>query len=168
MIGASINMTRKVPQIQKTSAAVELPGVVGWQTLVSAPLTMFRQTGYPSSAIATEAGKLRADTIKNFMYLISAPFLAIAVYYLLQLVAESVSTPVLVVMAFFTGLNSDRIVEVIAKTAVEHLPGNGDGDEENGDGEEKSIGNGSESKDDHPDTAADVDGSGEDGKDESG
>ena len=68
MIGASINMTRKVPQIQKTSAAVELPGVVGWQTLVSAPLTMFRQTGYPSSAIATEAGKLRADTIKNFMY----------------------------------------------------------------------------------------------------
>ena len=80
--------------------------------------------------IAASAGELRADTIKNFMYLISAPFLAVGVYYLLQLLADSVSTPVLVVMAFATGLNSDKIVEAIAKAAEDHLPGSGDDDED--------------------------------------
>jgi hypothetical protein len=55
------------------------------------------------------------------MYLLAAPFLAIAVYYLLQVVATTTATPVLVVMAFATGLISDTIVSGITRFAESAL-----------------------------------------------
>jgi hypothetical protein len=61
------------------------------------------------------------------MYLLSAPFLAITVYYLLQVVAESVAGPVLVLMAFATGLISDTIVSWIIEFARKTLKGDSEG-----------------------------------------
>jgi hypothetical protein len=55
------------------------------------------------------------------MYLLAAPFLAIAVYYLLQVVATNTATPVLVLMAFSTGLISDSIVTRITTFANETI-----------------------------------------------
>ena len=47
------------------------------------------------------------------MYFLAAPFLAIAVYYLLQLVTGVPYTSLLVLMAFATGFMSDAVVRKI-------------------------------------------------------
>lgn len=44
---------------------------------------------------------------------LSAPFLAIAVYYLLQVAASTVNQPILVVIAFASGLMSNTVVGAI-------------------------------------------------------
>jgi hypothetical protein len=72
---------------------------------------------------------LRRDLIANYMYLLSAPFLAIAVYYLLLVLATEVSQPVLVVMAFATGLTADSIIAGIIGFAQKHLTQGGAADE---------------------------------------
>jgi uncharacterized membrane protein HdeD (DUF308 family) len=54
---------------------------------------------------------------------LSAPFLAIAVYYLLQAAAEKISTPVLVVMAFATGLMAESVVDAIRTFAHKQFGG---------------------------------------------
>ena len=120
LLGAGINMTRSVPRVQRDSVMRHLPGddEGTMETLVKAPAVAFGTTSaasYRDDGQARDAAALRGDAIEQFMYLLSAPFLAIAVYYLLQIAAEEISTPVLVVMAFFTGLKSDRIVEAIRR-----------------------------------------------------
>jgi len=72
---------------------------------------------YSNKDQARDAPKIRAKAIKEFIYLISAPFLAVAVYYLLQVTSKEIATPVLVVMAFATGLTADRIVVAIRNFA---------------------------------------------------
>jgi hypothetical protein len=52
-----------------------------------------------------------------------APFLAVAMYYLLQVLAEKVTQPVLVVMAFATGLVSKAVIGGIINFAESRLPG---------------------------------------------
>jgi len=56
---------------------------------------------------------IREELIRNYMYLLSAPFLGIAVYYLLQVIATEVNQPVLVLMSFATGLTSELIISSI-------------------------------------------------------
>ena len=98
-------------------------------SLISAPLQVARifEVRQPAVSLdqATHAFGIREELIRNYMYLLSAPFLAIAIYYLLQIIATQVSQPVLVVMAFVTGLASELIVASIlafADRTLEALP----------------------------------------------
>ena len=126
MVGAGINMTRKVPEIQKDYDAVHwtLTG------LVKAPVEMFggsdeQQIGRVSDVQRIGRARIRQELIQLYMYFISAPFLAIAAYYLVQVVANSVTTPALVVTAFATGLTSNAVVSAIIKSAEGLWPNNG-------------------------------------------
>lgn len=123
MLGAGINMTIQVPKIQNTYDILDLPkprtGVL--TAALQAPLMMFADSKPPSPAEAQARSGIRRDLIGNYMYLLSAPFLAIAVYYLLQIIASNTAEPVLVLMAFATGLVSDRIISRITKFAQDTL-----------------------------------------------
>ena len=130
MVGAGINMTRKVPEIQKDYDAVQwtLTG------LVKAPVEMFggsdeQQIDRASDKQRIDRAKIRQELIELYMYFISAPFLAIAAYYLVQVVANSVTTPALVVTAFATGLTSNAVVGKIISSAESLWPNNGQSSE---------------------------------------
>lgn len=123
MFGAGINMTRKVPEIQKRYEAA-LPEIKG-PSFITKPL---EATGklLQGQAAGTEnqAGGpcgMREELIRNYMYLLSAPLLAIAMYYLLQVISSGVNQPVLVLMAFATGLTSELIVSAIITFADKML-----------------------------------------------
>ncbi|PYI92268.1 MAG: hypothetical protein DME97_11090 [Verrucomicrobia bacterium] len=125
MLGAGINMTKKVPDIQKSYDTKDLPkdeqGMV--RAAFNAPIKGLVGGG---PRVTTEAGTtaawgIRKDLIDTYMGLISAPFLAIAVYYLLQIVATNIAEPVLVIAAFATGFISDSIVTAITKIASEWI-----------------------------------------------
>jgi hypothetical protein len=126
LFGAAINITRRVPEIQKDSVVRHLPGdedVSVMEAFVRAPAAVFATPHtYQNDKQAEGAAEIRESAIKEFMYLLSAPFLAVAVYYLLQVSADEISTPVLVVMAFATGLTSDRITLAIRNFARGRLP----------------------------------------------
>jgi len=51
------------------------------------------------------------------MYLLSAPVLAVAVYYILQIVANEVTQPVLVLGSFAAGLASESIIKYVMNFA---------------------------------------------------
>jgi hypothetical protein len=116
MLGAGINMTRKVPEIQKVYDCVGFT----FADAVRAPATMFNSPPQPSVPPADYAG-MRKDLIETYMYFLSAPFLAIAVYYLLQMIATSLQEPVLVVVAFATGLMSNTVIGTIIAFADDWL-----------------------------------------------
>lgn len=123
MFGAAINMTLKVPQIQgdfqEAYEKLPTPEPV-WRALLNAFIRRDdSRENYPTLAIS----QIRRKLIQNFMYLMSAPFLAIAVYYLLQVIANQVAQPMLVVMGFATGLTSDTIVRSIIHLAKTSLSG---------------------------------------------
>lgn len=106
VFGGGINMMRTVPRIQ--SSHVE---------------GMTQNAGSLSKQM--EIGcDVRKEVIQQYMYLLSAPFLAIAVFYLLQVIATSISEPVLVLMAFSAGLTSEMIISAIidfAENTVERM-----------------------------------------------
>lgn len=125
MLGAGINMTKKVPLIQMAHDIEALPEDT--QSMVAAalkaPVAALVSSGpsvrTPDGAKAM-AG-IRKDLINTYMGLISAPFLAIAVYYLLQVIATNIAEPVLVLVAFATGFISDSIVTAITNFASEMI-----------------------------------------------
>ena len=127
MFGAGINMTRKVPEIQKGYDLSSLPDTHGTSLLASplkATARLFEsrpEAADPDQAAIKTTFGIREELIRNYMYLMSAPFLAIAIYYLLQVIATQVSQPVLVVMAFVTGLSSELIVAAILEFADKTL-----------------------------------------------
>jgi hypothetical protein len=98
IFGGGINMMRTIPRIQSDHV---------------------RNMGNcDTEAKQREIGcDVRKDVIEQYMYLLSAPFLAIAVFYLLQIIATSISEPVLVLMAFSAGLTSELIVSAIIRFA---------------------------------------------------
>jgi hypothetical protein len=107
MLGAAINMTRKVPEIQAESDAPEEPTPQG-------ALRAFAFWLRPDSrSVESRQTEIKRRLIETYLYFLSAPFLVIAVYYLLQVVATSVTQPTLVVVAFGTGLMSNTAVEAI-------------------------------------------------------
>jgi hypothetical protein len=117
ILGAGINMTKKVPDIQKRHDLAALPQDT--QSMIEAALRG------PVAALVTSGPQvdtrkgvnivagIRKDLIDTYMGLISAPFLAIAVYYLLQIIATNIAEPVLVLVSFATGFISDSIVTAI-------------------------------------------------------
>jgi len=123
MLGAGINMTRSVPKIQQDYDVSGLAQATRplWKTT----LTFFSSAHQPISTLDQRkaASSIRKGLIESYMYLLSAPFLAITVYYLLQVVAESVAEPVLVLMAFSTGLVSDTIISWLIEFARKTLKG---------------------------------------------
>ena len=121
MLGAGIYMTKKVPDIQKRHDIESLQGderTSLWSVMVStfrAPGAVFKPTEarQKNEQETKTAFSIRQELIDNYMGLISAPFLAIAVYYLLQVIAKNPAEPVLVVVSFATGFISDPIVTAI-------------------------------------------------------
>lgn len=113
MLGAGINMTRQVPEIQAnydSNAGASLKGAL------KAPLAMIGMSDASAVGEQTanpDASAIRKQLIQTYMYFLSAPFLAVAVYYLLQVIASSVAEPVLVVIAFASGLMSNAAVGAI-------------------------------------------------------
>lgn len=130
MFGAGINMTLKVPQIQRDYEDVLLPQAHS-SPLLNPLMATWRALRGPTEGSAVvpadvprkKAGDIRRELIENYMYLLSAPFLAIAMYYLLQVLAEQVTQPVLVLMAFATGLVSKAVIRGIIVFAESKLPG---------------------------------------------
>jgi hypothetical protein len=122
MLGAGINMTRKVPPVQ-----IEYENKISpdedkfWTAALKAPskwFTWLRSSHTPTSPEQRKASaEIRKHLIENYMDLLSAPFLAIAVYYLLQAIGSNPAEPVLVLMAFATGLMADAIIDRIRKFA---------------------------------------------------
>jgi hypothetical protein len=82
MLGAGINMTRKVPQIQTD---YDSPASATWSDALSAPMKMFRGSDAAENKPkhSKNPSVIRQELIETYMYFLSAPFLAIAVYYLL-------------------------------------------------------------------------------------
>lgn len=125
VFGAGINMTLKVPAIQREyedvlSKARSTPLV---NPLM--PWRLFSQTPAPATQVVVQsdtAGDIRRRLIENYMYLLSAPLLVIAMYYLLQVMAAQVTQPVLVLMALATGLVSKAVIGGIIKFAEDRLP----------------------------------------------
>lgn len=152
ILGAAVNMTRRVPAIQQdhdeggegmevTSTLIAAPAAAlgalrgAWKR--TSPLgraspapdgaAAGEQTpeGVAAAAVRAESEKrrkkawwkIRKELIETYMYFLSAPFLAIAVYYLLQIAANSVNEPILVVVAFASGLMSDSVVGTIVSAA---------------------------------------------------
>jgi hypothetical protein len=125
IFGAGINMTRQVPEVQAAYDKKIIPrstrSVV--VALLHAPGSIFKDTVVTDREEREAASYIRKRLIDSYMYLLAAPFLAIAVYYLLQVIATNTATPILVLMAFSTGLISDRIVTSITSLAERTLGG---------------------------------------------
>ena len=86
---------------------------------LQAPIALFSIGEGPSTAaeIARVSG-IRKELINNYMSLLSAPFLAIAVYYLLQVIGTSIADPVLVLVALGAGLVSETIIVRIEEVVI--------------------------------------------------
>ena len=122
MLGAGINMTKKVPDIQRRHDTEPLQKDERTLTgSVMAAVLKPSDLRPKTEQEITTTFEIRKELIDNYMGLISAPFLAIAVYYLLQVVATNVAEPVLVVVSFATGFISDSIVTRITSLATEWI-----------------------------------------------
>ena len=145
IFGAGINMTLTVPAVQR-----DYEDVLGdtrstpWTNPLTATWRMLRgQTRAPTPGAAVvprkTAGDIRRDLIENYMYLLSAPLLAIAMYYLLQVMAAQVTQPVLVLMALATGLVSKAVIGGIIDFAEKNLLSDKRREGRGGDGSRTSI-----------------------------
>jgi len=128
-LGAGINMTKNVPDIQRDYnekvKVIHEPKEPLWKTLFKAPAAVMppREQVKMDPEQAIVVSEIQKELIKNYMGLISAPFLAIAVYYLLQVIATDVAEPVLVVVSFATGFISHNIITAITDFASKTLGG---------------------------------------------
>jgi hypothetical protein len=128
MFGAGINMTLKVPEIQRSYEDVLSEArSPAWNPFMATWRLLRGQTEAPAAVPTVvprkTAGDIRRELIENYMYLLSAPLLAVAMYYLLQVLAEQVTQPLLVIMAFATGLISKAVIGGIIDLAESKLLG---------------------------------------------
>ncbi len=125
VFGAGINMMRRIPSIQsKHMMRLHTTSTAG-----------AAKSALPAPAPGdTDAScDIRQEVIAQHMYLLAAPFLAIAVYYLLQILAQDIAQPVIVLMSFSAGLISERIVAAVIGVAERTLGGKDEeGDEAHG------------------------------------
>lgn len=143
VIGGAINMTRKVPRFQEESEVTRRDGLLGkvrralGKPRARAPAappspdaadaadrplqgtTAPEPTGELNAAGPTSKGQedWRTGLLNQYMFLISAPFLGIATYYML-IGLEITKVPVIVLMAFSVGLISEPILRTITDTAA--------------------------------------------------
>jgi hypothetical protein len=69
--------------------------------------------GSTEGTLTEQTAQWRQSLITQHMYLLSAPFLAIAVYYVLDWLQLSSKVPILVIVSFSVGLISDKILGTI-------------------------------------------------------
>jgi hypothetical protein len=120
LLGAGISMMMNVPSIQRDHIGMLPDGENQVRILVTMLVAPFARAATPQHN--DHAGcSVRKKVIDQYMYLFSAPFLGIAVYYLLQIIATNVAEPVLVLMAFSAGLISESIVSKIIELAKQYL-----------------------------------------------
>jgi hypothetical protein len=149
VIGGAINMTRQVPKFQEESETQEngLIGRVVGKFLSGPPADSPSPVGIHPSDSSTQnmqetssnsgvspldpASKgqddgqatpitWRTGLLNQYMFLVSAPFLAIATYYML-IGLGLMKVPVIVLMAFSVGLISEPILRTITDTAAGFL-----------------------------------------------
>jgi hypothetical protein len=94
LIGGAINMTRQVPIFQSREEEHKAEDERAW----------------------------RKGLLDQYMFLIAAPFLAIATYYLLILLG-TIQPPIIVLVCFSIGLISDTVVTAITEAAKKLLGG---------------------------------------------
>jgi hypothetical protein len=123
LIGGAINMTRQVPDFQSRQPVQR--GLLHWMG-----------GGQPDTDTDAddddddeeeeeeekESGAWRKGLLDQYMFLIAAPFLAIATYYLLILLG-TIQPPIIVLVCFSIGLISDTVVTAITETAKKLLGG---------------------------------------------
>lgn len=123
LFGAGINMTRQVPRIQaeysdyydkckEVAGCSEDEGWLrkAWQMLM--PMSSKNRESPAGGKFKTDAD-IRREVVEIYMGAISAPFLGIAAYSLLQLISPEPGEPVLVIMGFGAGLVSDAFLRKI-------------------------------------------------------
>jgi hypothetical protein len=130
LMGGTINMTRQVPLLQDQAqnakftvgfvmTAVKRLGasfVVKKATLARAEVDVPIPKDSAPQSIDTNTGDWRTGLLNQYMYLASAPFLAIATYYVLNLLGTT-KVPILVIMSFSVGLISEHILVAITDFA---------------------------------------------------
>jgi hypothetical protein len=112
MFGAAVNLTRRVPVIQTKAEGLDLGRDMGLLE-ASHCLVFGRRESRPQDEHCATWAEIREQLVQNYMYVLSAPVLAIAVYYILQIVATEVTQPVLVLGSFAAGLASESIVKYV-------------------------------------------------------
>ena len=122
VIGGAINMTRQVPRFQEdsetTTAANSSQG-----TDETAASGVANSGAFPDNTQipkSTQSIRWRTGLLNQYMFLISAPFLAIATYYMLVGLSLT-KVPIIVLVAFSVGLISEPILRTITDTAAQFL-----------------------------------------------
>jgi hypothetical protein len=104
-------------QLGKTSTNGNNPNVGNFRSVTTRPGAIGHKDDEERRANDWEwAASWRAGLMCLYMYLLAAPFLAIATYYLLDWLGL-VKTPILVLVSFSIGLISDKIVDAILGVA---------------------------------------------------
>jgi hypothetical protein len=114
LIGGAINMTRQVPDFQSRQPDFQSRQRVGF--LHRMPW------GITPEEDQKENVPWRKGLLDQYMFLIAAPFLAIATYYLLILLG-TIQPPIIVLVCFSIGLISDTVVTAITGAAKKLLGG---------------------------------------------
>jgi hypothetical protein len=106
VVGAAINMTRQVPRFQPES---ERAGPV----IVEPASLPFGERRRRTTRSGRRRESWRTGLLTQYMYLISAPFLAIAAYYLLVWTGTDSKTSIVVLVAFSVGIVSDPVLKKV-------------------------------------------------------
>jgi hypothetical protein len=102
-VGGAINLTRQVPRFQPESERREA------QTATLLPYGERRKV----KRFDRRRTNWRTGLLTHYMYLASAPFLAIAAYYLLVWTGVDSKLPIVVLVAFAVGITSDPVLKKI-------------------------------------------------------
>jgi hypothetical protein len=118
VIGGAINMTRQVPDFQSRQPGQ--PGLLHRMWSPHAPDE--EKEEHDQEGGERESVPWRKGLLEQYMFLIAAPFLAIATYYLLVLLG-TIQPPIIVLVCFSIGLISDTVVTAITEAAKKLLGG---------------------------------------------
>jgi hypothetical protein len=102
----------------KVEGGLTIPLYVILLSIIGGAINMTRQV--PKFQEEEASATWRTELLNQYMFLISAPFLAIATYYML-IGLNLTKVPVMVLMAFSVGLISESILRIITDTAVRFL-----------------------------------------------
>ena len=102
----------------KVEGGLTIPLYVILLSIIGGAINMTRQV--PKFQEEEASATWRTELLNQYMFLISAPFLAIATYYML-IGLNLTKVPVMVLMAFSVGLISESILRTITDTAARFL-----------------------------------------------